>query len=213
MNILKRLRNWCPQPKYPVQVNFTKLSKPILAFTLLAELIGLLIVPMAYSALLVPKNVIVRPDQPLPLTDSQIKAAWPNLPTAQQIFKNGGCELVNSNTPAFNDVKNHTWISPVNAIPRASPSPSTHVFVTRLIPVEYFIWLQLNSTTWISPGQQYLATNNPPYVLSSPYYTEQVGFLGTGLTTAYVIVAIIVIMSTLAIGTSYILRKRRYQKL
>jgi hypothetical protein len=211
MNKIKKIISWCPQPKYPVQVDgtFTRLSKPMLVFTLLVEIIGLLIVPMACYALLVPKNVIVRPDQTLLLTDSQIKSAWPNLPTAQQIFKNGGCTLVNSNTPAFNDVKNHTRISPVNAIPSASPPPSDHVLFVRLAPVEYFIWLQLNSTTWVSPGQQYLATNNPPYVLSSSYYTEQVGFLGTGLPTAYFTIAAIVILATLMAGTTYLILHKR----
>jgi hypothetical protein len=204
MNILRKLRRWCPQPKTPVPTNFTRLSTPIFAGALLAEIVILLIVPMAYYALLVPKNMVVAPDQTLPLTNSQIKAAWPNLPTAQQIFKNGGCELINSNTPAFNDVKNHTRISPVNAIPRASPPPSDHVVLVRLAPVEYFIWLQLNSTTWVSPGQQYLATNNPPYVLSSPYYTEQVGFLGTGLPAAYAVIAVIAIGVTLAAGATYL---------
>lgn len=210
MKSLRKLLRWCPQPKTIVPANFAKLSTPIVACVLIAEIIFLLIVPMTYYALLVPKNVVIAPDQTLPLTDSQIKAAWPNLPTAQQIFEKGGCEVVSSNTPAFNDVKNHTWISPVNAIATASPPQSTHVFVTRLIPVEYFIWLQLNSTTWVCPDMQYLATNNPPYVLSSPYYTEQVGFLGSGLTTAYVIIVTIVIIVTLAIGTSYLLRERHY---
>ena len=213
MNKIKKMLRWCPQPKYPVQMHLAKLPKPLLVFVLLAEIICLLIVPMASYAFLVPKSLVVRPDQTLPLTDSQIKAAWPNLPTAQQIFEKGDCSIVSSNTPAFNDVNNHTWISPVNAIPHATPPQSDHVFFTKLIPVEYFIWLQLNSTTWVCPGPEYLTTNNPPYVLSSPYYTEQVGFLGTGLSPTYVIAVIIVIIATLAIGTGYLVHKRALQKL
>ena len=213
MSKKKRLLNWCPQPKYPANVNFAKLSKPVLALTLAVEIIGLLILPMAFYALIVPKNEIVRPDQTLPLTDSQIKAAWPNLPTAQEIFKKGGCSIVNSNTPAFSDVKNHTWVSPVNAIPRASLPPSTHVFITRLVPVEYFIWLQLNSTTWVSPSPEYLSTNNPPYVLSSLYQTEQVGFLGTGLSTEYIFIVIAVIAATFAFGLHSFRRKKQLSKM
>jgi hypothetical protein len=50
---------------------------PIFAGALIAEILILLIAPMAAYALLVPKNVVVAPDQTLPLTNSQIKAAWP----------------------------------------------------------------------------------------------------------------------------------------
>ncbi len=84
------------------------------------------------------------------------------------------------------------------------------MFVTRLIPVEYFIWLRLNDTTWVSVDQEYLATNNPPYVLSSHMYlTEQVGFLGTCLPTAYVIIAVIAIVATLAAGITYLVLHKK----
>lgn len=106
--------------------------------------------------------------------------------------------------PTFDQIKNRTWISPVNAIPRTYPSG---MFATRLIPVEYYIWLQLNDTAWVSVGPQYWATDNPPYALPSPaYWTEQVGFLGTGLPTTYVIIMIIVIITTLL--TSILVRRK-----
>jgi hypothetical protein len=168
---------------------------------------------MAYCALLVPKNIVVAPDQTLPLTNSQIKAAWPNLPTAQEIVNsaNGtyGYALIDSSMPTFDQVKNYTWISPVNAIPHTYPAG---LFVTRLVPVEYNIWLQLNDTTWVSPDSSYLAatTNNPPYSLpSSLYLTEQVGFLGSGLPTAYVVIAVIAIVGTLAAGTTYLILHKK----
>src|SRR5208283_396679 len=149
-----------------------RLSTPIFAGALLAEILILLIAPMAYCALLVPKNIVVAPDQTLPLTNSQIKAAWPNLPTAQEIvngsYGNGsyGYGLIDSSMPTFDQVQNYTWISPVNAIPHTYPAG---MFVTRLVPVEYNIYLQLNDTTWVSPDSSYLAatTNNPPYSLPS----------------------------------------------
>ncbi len=215
MEILRKLRRWCPQPKTRVPANLARLSTPIFAGALLAEILILLIAPMAYCALLVPKNIVAAPDQTLPLTNSQIKAAWPNLPTAQEIvngsYGNGsyGYGLIDSSMPTFDQVQNDTWISPVNAIPHNYPAG---VFVTRLVPVEYHIWLQLNETTWVSPDSSYLAatTNNPPYSLPSPLYvTDQVGFLGTGLPTAYVIVAIIAIVATLAAGTTYLILHKK----
>jgi hypothetical protein len=216
MSILRKLRRWCPQPKTRVPTNLAKLSTPIFAGALLAEILILLIAPMAYCALLLPKNIVVAPDQTLPLTNSQIKAAWPNLPTAQEIVNRSygnssyGYGLIDSSMPTFDQVKNYTWISPVNAIPHTYPSG---MFVTRLVPVEFNIWLQLNDTTWVSPDSSYLAatTNNPPYSLpSSLYINEKGGFLGTGLPTEYVIIAVIAIVATSAAGTTYLrLNKRK----
>ena len=37
------------------------------------------------------------------------------------------------------------------------------------------------------------------------YLTEQVGFLGTGLPTPYVIIAVIAIVATLTAGTTYLI--------
>jgi hypothetical protein len=125
---------------------------------------------MAYYALFVPKNIVVTdqvlPDQILPLTNCQIEAAWPNLPTAQEIVNGSwGYSLIDSSMPGFNNVKNYTWISPVNAIQRNYPSP-TPMFVTRLVPVEYFIYEKLNDTTW------YLWTHSTwqrqPIILHTP---------------------------------------------
>jgi hypothetical protein len=211
MSILKKIRRWCPQPKTPVATNFTRMSAPIIGGVLLVEFIFLLIIPIAYCALLVPKQIVAAPDQTLPLTNSQIEAAWPNLPTAQEVVNGGkGYSSIDSSMAGFDQVKNYTWISPVNAIPRTYPSG---VLVTRLVPVEYFIWLKLNDTTWVSVDPPYLATNNPPYSLPSPaYWTEQVGFLGTGLPTQYFIVATAALLTTLAIGAGYLLRKKQLSK-
>ena len=223
MEILRKLRRWCPQPKTQVPASFARLSAPIFAGVLLAEILILLVVPMACSALLIPKNVVVTdqvlPDRTLPLANSQIKAAWPNLPTAQQIVNSSfGYSSIDSSMPGFDDVKNYTWISPVNAIQRNYISP-TPMFVTRLVPIEYFIYEKLNNTTWVSVDSQYLATstNNPPYSLPSPLYysyTKEVGFLGTGLPMAYVLVAVIAVAATVTTGTTYLIlhKKKRAPK-
>jgi hypothetical protein len=218
MSILRKLRKWCPQPKTRVPANLARLSTPIFAASLLAEILILLIVPMAYFALFVPKNIVVTdqvlPDETLPLTNSQIKTAWPNLPTAQEIVNGSwGYSSIDSSMLGFDDVKNYTWISPVNAIQRNYPSP-TPMFVTRLVPVEYFIYEKLNDTTWVSVDSEYLAatTNHPPYSLPSPLfysYTKEVGFLGTGLPTAYVLAAVIAIAATVTTGTTYLILHKK----
>ncbi len=218
MSILRKLRRWCPKPKTQVPVTFARLSIPVIAGVLLAEILILLIIPMAYCALFVPKNIVVTdqvlPDQTLPLTNSQIEAAWPNLSTAQEIVNGSwGYSLIDSRMPSFDNVKNYTWISPVNAIQRNYTSP-TPMFVTRLVPVEYFIYEKLNDTTWVSVDSQYLATttNNPPYSLPSPLYysyTKEAGFLGTGLPTTYVIVAVIAVAATVTTGATYLILQKK----
>lgn len=157
-----------------------------------------------------PKNVVVAPDQTLPLTNAQIKASWPNLPTAKEIVNGSyGYSSIDSSMASFDQVKNYTWISPVNAIPQTYPVGG---FVTRLVPVEYNIWLKLNDTTWVSVDSSYLenSTNNPPYALpSSLYVTERVGFLGTGLPSEYVIIATAVIAVTSLVGVIYLFHNKK----
>jgi len=112
--------------------------------------------------------------------------------------------------PAFDQVKNYTWISPVNAIPHTYPVGG---FVTRLVPVEYNIWLKLNDTTWVSVDSSYLSnsTSNPPYSLpSSLFVTEQTGFLCTGLSSGYVIVATTVIVVTSLFGVIYLFHNKKH---
>lgn len=220
MGLRKRFRNfkdWCPQPRRQIPMSFKAFSMPLLASLLIAEVAILLVVPMAYCALLVPKTIVVNgqvlPDRTYPLTHSQIKAAWPNLPTAQEIVNgnySNGYGIVDSSMPGFDNVKNYTWVSPINAIPRDYP---TGVFVTRLIPVENYIYLRLNDTTWIELVNP--ATNNPPYSLPSPLYytyTEENGFLGTGLSVEYYVAIIVVILVTAAAGLGYLLHEKRSAK-
>ena len=84
MSILRKLRRWCPQPKTPTPANFARLSTPIIAGVLFVEIVALLIAPMAYFALF-PPTVNYGVGQTFPLSNSQIEASWPNLPTANQI--------------------------------------------------------------------------------------------------------------------------------
>jgi hypothetical protein len=195
---LNALRDWCPQPQSKIPANFKALSMPLLASILIAEVVLLLVSPIAYSALLMPKAAAVPPfsareftTQVLPLTNSQIMAAWPHLPTAQEVADgNYSYGLITSYQP-----QNDTTF----ALSDAYSSPPG-AFIC------YNIWLQLNSTTWIQVPYHYLATSNPPY----PQYIQasSTGFLGTGLPTTYVAVAIAVIIVTLLAGISYVLHKK-----
>jgi hypothetical protein len=167
--------------------------KPIIASILLAEIIALLLAPMAYYALFVPKSISTYGImQTFPLTNSQIKAAWPNLPTAQQIIASGQVDYSNGNVM---HIENCTMLNLPNYLSGG------------VIPVVYDIFLLYNSTAniWIEVPYNYLATTHPPSIPSQ----QQGGFLGTRLPTEYGIVAVTVIAVTVAASAGYIFSRRK----
>ena len=184
MNKLKRTIRWCPQPTRPIPINSMRLPSLVIAGTLLVEIVALLIAPAAYYALVPPKTDYGIM-QTIPLTDSQIAASWPNLPTADQIVKSGVVYLTAG--PGMNSsIKNCTMLN----------VPDWHN--GGLIPVSYHIWLQYNGA-WIAVPNAYLATNNPPQLSMGS------GFLGTNLPIAYVVAAVVVMAVTIAASISYLL--------
>jgi hypothetical protein len=143
---------------------------------------------MTYYALFPPK-ANYETMQTFPLTNSQIAASWPNLPTANQIVKSG--PYLTAGPGAISSVKNCTVLN----LP--------DYYHGGLIAVGYDIWLQYNGT-WLQVPNAYLATNNPP-----PVPMMHSGFLGTNLPIAYVGAAVTVIAITMVAGTSYLLLIKR----
>ena len=104
--------------------------------------------------------------QQIPLTDDQIKANWPNLPTAQEIYGKVPCGTYDSNV-------NGKQVSPTTGLPNEnSPTEldiaSTIVNCTSTEPNFYTgglvtapqIWEQYNSTLWIDVPLMYLQTTS-----------------------------------------------------
>jgi len=182
MSILRKLRRWCPQPTKPILNNSTRLSSPVVAGVLFVEIVALLIAPLAYFALF-PPTVNYGVGQTFPLSNSQIAASWPNLPTANQIVKGA---YLSAGPGAISSVINATVLN------------MPDYYHGGLVPVAYDIWLQYNGT-WIEVPNSYLATNNPP-----PIPTLHSGFLGTGLPTEYFTLTVIAIVTTSAAGTTYL---------
>lgn len=218
MGIRKRFKDfkdWCPQPQ-KIPTNFKTLSTPLLASILIAEVAILLIAPIAYCALLVPKTAtikVVQVDETWLLTNSQIKASWPSLPTAKEVVNgnySGGYSMVDSSITGSDDVENRTCVTPINAIPN---DYQMRTFAYRWASVENFIYLKLNDTTWVEIHPT--STNNPPYSLPSPLYstyTKENGFLGTDLSVEYYVAIIIVILATAVAGLSYLSHEKRSVK-
>ena len=199
MAILKKLRSWCPQPRNTGPVNFAKINPLIVTVAVLAEILLLLLAPITYYALLVPKASYGF-NQEFPLTNSQIKAAWPNLPTVQQLVNDQNIVLVGG--LAYDKIVNYTVVNPLlifsdfNDSSYSVPNPL------------YYIYLYYsNSTTgaggWVLVPQTYLATNHPPQIPS-----PDAGFLGTKLSTSYVTIATIATLVTLLAGIGYLLHKK-----
>jgi hypothetical protein len=142
--------------------------------------------------------------QTFPLTNSQIKAAWPNLPTAQQIIANAKAGSVIGGVPAIVDyvygnvthIENCTMLNLPNYLRGG------------VVRVVYDIFLLYNGTAniWVGVPSNYLATAHPPSIPSQ----QQGGFLGTHLPTEYGIVAVTVISVTAAASAGYVflIRKR-----
>ncbi len=194
MNLVNRLRRWCPQSKMTLPTNHTRVSKSetVFALAMALEILLLLVVPLTYYVLLAPKPEIVI-DQKIPLTNAQIRASWPNLPTAAEIVKNASSLPyigVPSSSPVSDQIINCTTLN----VPNYGTGG--------LFPKQYDIWLNWTDG-WIQVPPAYLKTANPPVIPS-----EQNGFLGSGLPLEYIVIALLVILTTAIVGINLIVRKR-----
>jgi hypothetical protein len=103
----------------------------------------------------------------VPLTNAEIKADWPNLPTAQELWNsNVSCEYIDLN---FNGkVQSSDTGMPAPEAPTVMNLLSTIVNCTVTTPNYYSggfstcpqIWEQYNSTIWVLVPLQYLPTSN-----------------------------------------------------
>jgi hypothetical protein len=206
MSLIRKLRLWCPQPRKTVPINFVKISPLIVTVTVLTEILILLIAPIAYYSLLAPKPSYGI-NQEFPLTNKQIQASWPNLPTIQEIQNSSnGYGSVLNNSYTGSSIVNCTI---VNVLYFGSFSFNGTVPI--MPSTRYDIFLDEGNTSWskgvdvwIQVPPIYLTTNHPP-----PIPAIQNGFLDTGLPTAYVTIAAVAIVATLLAGTTYLLRYKK----
>jgi hypothetical protein len=93
----------------------------------------------------------------VPLTDSEIKARWPDLPTAQELYSNGFClvvdlrycgKQVSSMNDDLPDPDSPTVIDIESMIVNCTMNIPNflHGGIMRDVPI---IWLQYDNTTWI----------------------------------------------------------------
>jgi hypothetical protein len=99
----------------------------------------------------------VRLLQKIPLTDSEIKARWPDLPTAQELYSNGCClvvdlrycgKQVSSMNEALPDPDSPTVIDIESMIVNCTMDIPNFLHGGILHDVPH-IWLQYDTTTWV----------------------------------------------------------------
>ncbi len=211
MTKIKKFLNWCPQPKMTIPKSHLRISKYVLASALAAEIILLLVIPVTYFILLAPKPPIII-NQEFPLSNEEIKTAWPNLPTAQQIVNTGVYGftdtrdyIVSPNSDAshiYLTTKPRYWdnTSLSFAIQNTTVTNSINTLMGGLTPRFYHIFIQLNDTVWIEVPQTFLTSTSHPPTLPSD---QPKRFLGTALPTDYAIFAIVVVAATAIVSLSY----------
>jgi hypothetical protein len=102
----------------------------------------------------------------VPLSASDIAVAWPNLPTAQQLFNSVGVVSIDTSTLG----KQGSWKNPDPNAPTSldlssviSNCTSNDITVYGIVQNNPHIWLQYNSTIWVEVPASYLNTTVQPY--------------------------------------------------
>jgi len=101
----------------------------------------------AYPEMFAPGIPFPKPFEKIPLTNAQIDATWPNLPTAKQICESEGYSSMHVSSKDS---------LPVNCT-QTGPNLMSGGFVTVTN-----IWLQYDSSTWIKVPYRYLNTTIAP---------------------------------------------------
>ncbi len=104
-----------------------------------------------------------------PLTTEEIEAFWPNLPTAQELYKEG-CTVIDlrycgkqasSINNNFPDQNSSTVINVKSMIVNSTVDLPDYLH-SRIIQDYPKIWLQYNSSIWVSVPFKYLKTATKP---------------------------------------------------
>lgn len=115
--------------------------------------------------------------KPTPLTASDIAKAWPNLPSATQIYNSGYCSIVNLNTfgksvpiNATTGFPESSGINPnssscydASSVIANCTSTSLNYQTGQYVSNVPTIWLQYNSTIWVQVPYNDLKTSVQPY--------------------------------------------------
>lgn len=114
---------------------------------------------------------------PIPLTASDISNAWPDLPSANQVYNSGSCSIVDLNTFGKSVPVNTTTGLPSTSGVNPNSQPCFNVSSTivnctstvlnyqtgQYISNVPTIWLQYNTTIWVQVPYNDLETGVQPY--------------------------------------------------
>lgn len=126
---------------------------------------------------------LVHLGQKIPLTNDQIKATWSNLPTAQEIYGDDGCLVIDLRYSGKQASSMNDDLPDLDS-PTVIDMASTIVNCTTSIPnllnggIMYNvpqIWLQYNSYVWILVPPKYLTTSTIPTQMEQQGNTWAIG--------------------------------------
>lgn len=102
----------------------------------------------------------------IPLSSSEITSAWPNLPTARQLYNTVGVNMIDTRTLGMQgSLKNLDPNAPesLNLTSMVSNYTSNDVTIYGIVQNDPHIWLQYNSTVWVEVPTLYLNTTVQPF--------------------------------------------------
>jgi hypothetical protein len=100
-----------------------------------------------YPEMFAPGIPFPKPFEQIPLSNAQIDATWPNLPTAKQIYEQGECSF--------------THVTPKDPLPVNCTETGPNLMSGGFVTVTN-IWLQYDSSRWIGVPYHYLNTTIAP---------------------------------------------------
>jgi hypothetical protein len=123
----------------------------------------------------------------IPLTPSEIAAAWPNLPSAESLYDTGGCLMIDLRYSGKQSIT-------ANGLPGDGlPDPNSPIVCNMsywianytsndpivnlgiIVQNDPHIWLQYNSSIWVEVPASYLQTSVEPYATAIRQLTLNAG--------------------------------------
>jgi len=155
---------------HPKGDQMNKKSKTYKLSTLLIATLLIMSVAQIFSvSATVNSNSTLELNQKTLLTDAQIKATWPNIPTAKQLYDKDICFVMDlrycgkqeaSITKNLPDPESPTVMDIASTIVNCTTT-TVNLMKGGLIVNNPQIWLQYNSSVWVKVPQKYLQISTP----------------------------------------------------
>jgi len=152
----------------------TATFKKLIVLLVLAAVSSSLLVAYPFPPTNTHANLTATPLTTAPLTASEIAAAWPNLPSAKELYDAGGCLMVDlryagKQSPLVNGLPdglpdpNSPTLYNVSSLYANCTSDDTILNLGIIVRNDPHIWLEYNSSIYVEVPTSYLQTTVQPY--------------------------------------------------